>query len=67
MNRHAAAGVLNETINSDRLERQSGHGGRNLTTHWTGARVSRSFIVELAIAGLNARPVNSGVRPQELN
>jgi hypothetical protein len=34
-----------------------------LTTHWTGARVSNSLIVELAMAGLNARPVNSGVRP----
>ena len=62
MNRHAAAGMLNETINSDRLERQSGHGGRNLTTHWTGARVSSLLIVELCVAVLGARPVNSGVR-----
>jgi hypothetical protein len=35
---------------------------RPRTTHSTGARISQSFIVELAIAGLNARPVNSGVR-----
>ena len=39
-----------------------GHGGRNLTTHSTGARVSISLIVKLAVAGLCARPVNSGVR-----
>jgi hypothetical protein len=43
-------------------ETKNGDGGRNLTTHWTGARVSRSFIVELAVAALCARPVNSGVR-----
>jgi hypothetical protein len=41
---------------------KNGYDGRNLTTHSTGARVSRSFIVELAVAGLCARPVNSGVR-----
>ena len=35
---------------------------RRLTTHSTGARVSWSFIVNLAVSGLNARPVNSGVR-----
>jgi hypothetical protein len=43
-------------------ERQNGYDARNLTTHWTGARVSKPVIVELAIAVLNARPVNSGVR-----
>jgi hypothetical protein len=42
-------------------ERQNGYDGRNLTTHSTGARVSLPVIVDLAIAGLNARPVNSGV------
>ena len=35
---------------------------RGLTRHSTGARVSGSLIVELAVAVLNARPVNSGVR-----
>jgi hypothetical protein len=35
-----------------------------LTTHSTGARVSDPFIVELAVAQLCARPVNSGDRPQ---
>jgi hypothetical protein len=43
-------------------ERRTGHAQRNLTRHSTGARVSGSLIVELAVAGLNARPVNSGVR-----
>jgi hypothetical protein len=33
-----------------------------LTTHSTGARVSRSFIVNLNLSALCARPVNSGVR-----
>ena len=42
--------------------RQNGDGGRNLTTHSTGARVSRSVIVESSLAGLSSRPVNSGVR-----
>ncbi len=32
-----------------------------LTTHSTGARVSLPFIVNLAVAQLNARPVNSSV------
>ena len=36
--------------------------GRRLTTHSTGARVSLIFIVNLAVAQLNTRPVNSGVR-----
>src|SRR5215210_3042069 len=35
----------------------------NITTHWTEARVSQPFIVELVIAVLSSRPVNSGVRP----
>ena len=35
---------------------------RRLTTHRTGARVSLPFIVNLAVAGLDARPVNLGVR-----
>jgi hypothetical protein len=42
--------------------RQNGRVRRNLTTHSTGARVSISLIVELAVAVLSARPVNSGVR-----
>jgi hypothetical protein len=42
--------------------RRSGRVARNLTTHSTGARVSKFLIVELAAARLNARPVNSGVR-----
>ena len=33
-----------------------------LTTHWTGARVSDPLIVELAVAALCTRPVNSGDR-----
>ena len=33
-----------------------------ITTHSTGARVSLIFIVNLSVAALNARPVNSGVR-----
>ena len=33
-----------------------------LTTHSTGARVSLAFIENLSVAGLCARPVNSGVR-----
>ncbi len=41
---------------------QNGRVGRNLTTHWTGARVSNILIVELGVAVLCARPVNSGVR-----
>ena len=35
--------------------------GRSLTTHWTGARVSLAFIVNLSVPALCARPVNSGV------
>jgi hypothetical protein len=36
----------------------------NITTHSTGARVSWSFIENLNLSGLNARPVNSGaMRP----
>ena len=35
--------------------------GDHLTTHSTGARVSLSFIEDLSVAALNARPVNSGV------
>ena len=42
------------------------HSGRapdsGLTTHSTGARVSVSFIENLAVMALNARPVNSSVR-----
>ena len=41
---------------------QNANVGRNLTTHSTGARVSNPLIVELAVAALCARPVNSGVR-----
>jgi len=41
---------------------KSGYGGRNLTTHSTGARVSMSFIENLCVSALIARPVNSGVR-----
>src|SRR3982751_2440903 len=41
--------------------RQNGGVVRNLTTHSTGARVSELLIVELAVAVLCARPVNSGV------
>ena len=43
-------------------ETKNGNVGRNLTTHSTGARVSWSFIVDLCVPALNARPVNSGVR-----
>jgi hypothetical protein len=32
-----------------------------LTTNSTGARVSLSLMLDLAVAQLNARPVNSGV------
>ena len=32
-----------------------------LTSHWTGARVSNLLIVDLGVAQLCARPVNSGV------
>jgi hypothetical protein len=46
--------------NKVRLEWFNSSGG--LTTHSTEARVSHPLIVELAIARLNARPVNSGVR-----
>jgi hypothetical protein len=46
---------------------QNGHVGQNLTTHWTGARVSRSLIVDLCVPALNARPVNSGVRHAPLS
>jgi hypothetical protein len=46
---------------SEAQETKSGKVARNLTTHSTGARVSRSLIVELSLAVLNARPVNSGV------
>jgi hypothetical protein len=42
--------------------RRNGYVARNLTTHSTEARVSWPLIVELAIAGLNARSVNSSVR-----
>jgi hypothetical protein len=42
--------------------RQNSNDARNLTTHWTGARVSISLIVNLAVVQLNVRPVNSGVR-----
>jgi hypothetical protein len=42
--------------------RQIGYVGRNLTTHWTEARVSRSFIVSLLVSALSARSVNSGVK-----
>jgi hypothetical protein len=35
---------------------------RGLTHHSTGARVSGFLIVELAVAVLSARPVNSSVR-----
>jgi hypothetical protein len=41
------------------------YGGRNLTTHSTEARVSRSDIVNLFVAVLNARSVNSSVGPLE--
>jgi hypothetical protein len=45
-------------------ETQNGRGVRNLTTHWTEARVSWSFIREAwMLDALNARSVNSGVRP----
>jgi hypothetical protein len=37
-------------------------GGRRLTTHSTGARVSLAFIENLTVSALNARPVNSSVR-----
>jgi hypothetical protein len=44
-------------------ERQTGHDGRNLTTHWTEARDSLPFIREDWMLGtLCARSVNSGVR-----
>jgi hypothetical protein len=43
-------------------ETRNGHGGRNLTTHSTEARVSQSVIEKLSVAVLNARSVNSGVR-----
>ena len=33
----------------------------SITTHSTGARVSLPFIVNLSVATLCARPVNSGV------
>ncbi|HEU0143437.1 MAG TPA: hypothetical protein VFQ47_01510 [Nitrososphaera sp.] len=46
--------------------RQNGYVERNLTTHWTGARVSVYFIVELFVAALSARPVNSSVRQLRL-
>src|SRR5215213_6651889 len=42
--------------------RQDGRIARNLTTHSTGARISRSFIEKLPVPALHARPVNSGVR-----
>jgi hypothetical protein len=51
--------MVKSTVQSQ--ERQRGHVGQNLTRHSTGARVSRSLIVELAIAGLNPRPVNSAL------
>jgi hypothetical protein len=43
-------------------ERRNGRVARNLTGHSTGARVSRSLIVELSIPALCARPLNSVVR-----
>jgi hypothetical protein len=43
-------------------ERQNGYVGRNLTRHSTGARVSRSLIVESDVAVLSSRPLNSVVR-----
>jgi len=42
--------------------RRGGMVGSDITTHWTEARVSLPFVRELAVAQLNARPVNSGVR-----
>jgi hypothetical protein len=46
---------------SEAQETKSGKVARNLTGHSTGARVSRSLIVELSLAVLNARPVNSAL------
>ena len=47
-------------------ERGNGHGGRNLTRHSTGARVSGSLIVELALSALSTRPVNSALDASSL-
>jgi hypothetical protein len=54
--------MIRSTVNAEAAKR--GHVERNLTTHSTGARVSLPFIVNLSVARADARPVNSGVRPQ---
>ena len=58
--RRSARCMLESALKTN--ERQNAYGGRNLTTHWTEARVSRSLIVNLSVPTLIARSVNSGVR-----
>jgi hypothetical protein len=64
MNRRAAPGELNDTINSEGSERKNGYVGRNLTTHSTGGSIEwlSSSKDCSQVEGFSLAPVNAGVR-----